>query len=96
MTTSNTGRTQYRELSKAKVTETRNAVISECSRGGFTIAQQLEAKEAGCVTTVFMKNAIQVDSVERLVDLRNAINVAIKKAQESVDDSFEDDDDDWE
>lgn len=95
MTTSNTGRTQYRELSKAKVTETRNAVISECSRGGFTIAQQLEAKENGGTTTVFMKNAIQVDSVERLTDLRDAINVAIKAAKESIDDSFEDEDE-WE
>lgn len=94
MTTSNAGRTQYRELSKAKVTDTRNAVISECSRGGFTIAQQIEAKEAGCVTTLFMKNAIQVDSIERLVDLRNAINVAIKTAEDDVNESF--DDDDWE
>lgn len=94
MTTSNAGRTQYRELSKAKVTDTRNAVISECSRGGFTIAQQIEAKEAGCVTTLFMKNAIQVDSIERLVDLRNAINVAIKMAEDDVNESF--DDDDWE
>lgn len=93
MTTSNVGRTQYRELSKAKVTDTRNAVISECSRGGFTIAQQIEAKEAGCVTTLFMKNAIQVDSIERLVDLRNAINVAIKMAEDDVNESF---DDDWE
>lgn len=94
MTTSNAGRTQYRELSKAKVTDTRNAVISECSRGGFTIAQQIEAKEAGCVTTLFMKNAIQVDSIERLVDLRNAINVAIKMAEDDVNESFNDDD--WE
>lgn len=94
MTTSNAGRTQYRELSKAKVTDTRNAVISECSRGGFTIAQQIEAKEAGCVTTLFMKNAIQVDSIERLVDFRNAINVAIKMAEDDVNESF--DDDDWE
>lgn len=94
MTTSNAGRTQYRELSKAKVTDTRNAVISECSRGGFTIAQQIEAKEAGCVTTLFMKNAIQVDSIERLVDLRNAINVAIKMAEDDVNESFYDDD--WE
>lgn len=94
MTTSNAGRTQYRELSKAKVTDTRNAVISECSRGGFTIAQQIEVNEAGCVTTLFMKNAIQVDSIERLVDLRNAINVAIKMAEDDVNESF--DDDDWE
>lgn len=94
MTMSNAGRTQYRELSKAKVTDTRNAVISECSRGGFTLAQQLEAHEGSVVTTVFMKNAIQIDSVERLIDLRDAINVAIQAAQSSIDDSFEDDE--WE
>ena len=35
----------YNELSRAKVTDSRNIVISTCSKGGFTIAQQLEAKE---------------------------------------------------
>ena len=35
----------YNEISRAKVTDSRNIIISNCSKGGFTIAQQLEAKE---------------------------------------------------
>ena len=46
---------EYHELSKAKITDSRNIVISSCSRGGFTIAQQLEAKENDKTTSVFMK-----------------------------------------
>lgn len=88
----NSGAIHYEEISKARVTDTRNVVISKCSRGGFTIAQQLEAKEAGTVTSVFMKNAIRVDSIERLIDLRDAINMAISIAEESHDDVIEEDD----
>jgi len=38
-------RLSYRELSKAEVSESRNIVISDCSKGGYTIAQQLVARE---------------------------------------------------
>ena len=31
----------YEEISSAKVTDKRNVVISSCSRGGYTIAQQV-------------------------------------------------------
>ena len=36
---------EYNEISRAKVTDSRNIVISNCNKGGFTIAQQLEARE---------------------------------------------------
>lgn len=72
---------EYNELSKAKVTDSRNIVISTCSKGGFTIAQQLEAKEDGKVTTVFLKGAFHVDDVHGLYNLRDAINLAIKVSE---------------
>lgn len=71
--------TQYTKLSSAQIQETRKLVISECSRGGFTLAQQVTVDEGGKKTNVFFKNAIHVDSVEGLVNLRDALNVAIDK-----------------
>ena len=63
----------YTELSNAEITENRNIVISECSKGGFTVAQQLKADG----TKVFMKGALHIDNLEGLYNLRNALNVAI-------------------
>lgn len=84
---------KYSEISRAKIADTRNAVISECSKGGFTLAQQLEVKEGDGKTVVFLKGALHIDSVEGLHELRDAINIAIKKVTApEVDDS----DDEWE
>lgn len=76
---------EYNELSKAKVTDSRNVVISTCSKGGYTIAQQLEAKEDDKTTTVFLKGAFHVDDIHGLYNLRDAINLAIKISEESED-----------
>lgn len=86
---------EYNEISKAKVTESRNVVISACSKGGFTIAQQLVAKEGDGdkVTTVFMKGAFHVDDIHGLYNLRDAINLAIQVSEQdqNSDDSWDDD-----
>lgn len=80
---------EYNEISKAKVSDSRNIVISSCSKGGFTIAQQLEANENGKVMTVFMKGAFHVDDIHGLYNLRDAINLAIKIDEEAKNDEGE-------
>lgn len=74
---------EYRELSRAKVTDSRNIVVSSCSKGGFTIAQQLEAKENDKTTLVFMKGAFHVEDIHGLYNLRDAVNLAIKISEEN-------------
>ena len=71
------GDVKYNELSKARISDSRNVVISQCSKGGYTIAQQLEAKEGEKTTTVFMKGAIHIETLDGLYELRDAINLAI-------------------
>ena len=83
---------EYNEISKAKVSDSRNIVISSCSKGGFTIAQQLEANENGKITTVFMKGAFHVDDIQGLYELRDAINLAIKLDEEAKNDEGDWDD----
>lgn len=69
----------YVELAKAKVSPARSVVISQCSAGGYTIAQQLIAQEGeGRSTAVFLKGALHVEGVEGLQELRDALNVAIR------------------
>ena len=74
-------RVEYNEISRAKVSDSRNIVISTCSKGGYTIAQQLVAQEDGKTTSVFMKGAFHVDDVHGLYELRDAINLAILAIQ---------------
>lgn len=74
---------EYNELSRAKVTDSRNVVISNCSKGGFTIAQQLEAKENDKTTSVFLKGAFHVDDIHGLYNIRDAINLAINITEEN-------------
>lgn len=78
---------EYRELSRAKVTDSRNIVVSSCSKGGFTIAQQLEAKENDKTTSVFMKGAFHVEDIHGLYNLRDAVNLAIKISEENFADN---------
>lgn len=74
---------EYNEISRAKVTDSRNIVISACSKGGFTVAQQLEAKENDKTTSVFLKGAFHVDDLHGLYNIRDAINLAIKVTEEN-------------
>lgn len=77
---------EYTELSRAKVMDSRNIVISECSKGGFTIAQQLEVQENDKTTSVFMKGAFHVEDIHGLYNLRDALNLAIKSSEEKAED----------
>lgn len=74
----------YVELAKAKIQDRRNIAISECSKGGFTIAQQLEVNEGNRTTSVFLKGAFHVRDVDGLINLRDALNVAIMEYYKSL------------
>lgn len=75
-------RIEYEEISRAKVTDTRSVVISNCSKGGYTIAQMMDVKEGDATTSVFMKGAFHVADIAGLYNIRDAINIAIKKTEE--------------
>lgn len=74
---------RYEELARAKVQPNRSLVISECSKNGFTIAQQLEVKEGNHMMNVFLKGALHIDDIQGLYNLRDALNVAIQKVEQS-------------
>lgn len=88
-------RFEYKELSKAKVAESRNVVISTCSKGGFTIAQQLVAQEGDKPMMVFLKGAFHIDNVDGLYELRDAINLAIQAHNSPYEPEFDEDDAMW-
>ena len=87
------GKPVYVELSKAQISPMKNLVVSSCSKGGFTIAQQIEVdnEDDGTGINVFLKGAFHVSNLERLKDVRDAIDAAIDIA--SKDDGYIDDED---
>lgn len=74
---------EYNEVASAKISDTRNIVISECSKGGFTVAQQLVVEESNSKTNVFMKGAFHVDDINGLYNMRDALNMAIHRLDDT-------------
>ena len=84
---------EYIEISRAKVTEKRNIIISTCSKGGFTVAQRLDTtEEDGKVTPVYLKGALHINDIQGLYNFRDAINMAIKKVEEGINEDADWDD----
>lgn len=89
--TNKTGKAEYEQLSSARVTKLKNIVVSKCSKGGFTIAQQLVVSDDQNEVSVFMKGAYHIRDIDALVAVRDAIDEAIGKSIESDEESIEDD-----
>ena len=68
---------RFVEVSKAKISDTRNVVISKTTNGSVIMAQQLVVKEGNYTHNVFIKGAIELPSKEAIVELRDALNVCI-------------------
>lgn len=77
-------KTKYEEIAKAKISDNRNLVISSCSKGGYTLAQQLGIADGKATVSVFLKGAIHIGSREALEKVRDAINIALKQIDEGT------------
>lgn len=73
------GEVKYNELSTAQINDTKSIVISEYSKGGFTLAQKLCVKDGEKRIPMYLKNSIQIDNVDGLHNLRDALNDALDK-----------------
>ena len=76
-------KSNFVELSNAVLSEKRQAVISKLDDGSYTIGQRLEVNDNGSSMQIFLKGALHAENLEALQNLRDAINVAIKKEQKS-------------
>lgn len=70
----------YTKLSSAVVQENKSLVISACSKGGYTLAQQVSVAEgSGKKINMYLKGAIHINNIDGLINLRDALNIAIEK-----------------
>jgi len=70
---------EYTELSRCRISSMKSAVISECSKGGFTIAQQVDIPDDETLSSVFLKGALHVKGRSEMRAFADAIDVAIRK-----------------
>lgn len=73
---------EYIEIVSAKVTDNRSIVISDCSNGGFTIAQRMEVKENNHINKIYLKGAFHIKDIHGLYELRDALNYVINEVEE--------------
>lgn len=71
----------YTQIASCPISKSRNAVISKCSNGSYTIAQQAKLVEGDSIQTVFLKNAMHVDSLERLKEFSDMILGVIERLE---------------
>lgn len=69
---------RFTEIAKAQISENKNLVFSETQQGTIVMAQQLVVKEGKKTHNIFLKGAIEVDSIDSLYELRDAVNACIR------------------
>lgn len=73
---------QYIKLCTVQTQPNKAFVISKCSRGGFTLAQQVSVEnEDGTKSNFFMKNALHINSIEALDGLKQGLEAVLEKAK---------------
>lgn len=84
---SNSSKLSYTQLSSVQVSKSKNLVISACSAGGFTLAQQFVSidLDTGERQAVFLKGACQIKDLDALKGLAEAVESAIAKSEELED-----------
>lgn len=67
----------YKEIGSGKINENKSLVISECSKGGYTLGQKITVNDSGKKVDVFLKGAIHLDDINSLKNIRDAFNSVI-------------------
>lgn len=77
----------YKEVSRAQISKTKMFVLSECSKGGYTLAQQMSVMDemTGKPMTVFLKGAIHIANAAALERIRDMFTVALERYKEDHD-----------
>ena len=78
------GKSNFTELANAALSKNRQAVISRLDDdGSYTIGQKIEVKDGDKKVNVFLKGALHVQDLTALQNLRDALNVVLKKEQKN-------------
>ena len=74
----------YTKLSSAQIQEGKSLVLSACSKGGYTLAQQVSVPDGnGKRMNMYLKGAIHINDLDGIISLRNALNIAIDKLEKN-------------
>lgn len=77
-------RPTYKEVSRAQISKSKAFVLSECSKGGYTLAQQMSVidETTGRPVTVFLKGAIHISNIGTLEKISNMFQQALQRWKE--------------
>lgn len=76
-------RSNFVEIANASLSDKRQAIISRLDDGSYTIGQKLEVKDGEKSMNIFLKGALHAENLAALQNLRDALNVVLKKEQKS-------------
>lgn len=68
----------YKEIASGAINENKMLVISECSKGGFALAQKIFVDDSGKKRGMFLKGIIMLDDIDSLKNAKVAFEKAIE------------------
>ena len=75
----------YEEVARVKMSDTRDVILSKCSKGGCTIAQKIMIDGDEKPVSIFLKGAIKVNDIESLTNIKEMIEMSIEKLEKDDD-----------
>lgn len=75
---------EFKELASAEVNTAKELVISKRNKGGFTIGQRIMVQDGKKKLGIFLKGGIGVKGITELISVRDALNLAIAKAEKEA------------
>lgn len=78
------GKQNFTEITRVSLSGVKQLVISKTNNGGFCLAQRMEIEdqEEGRKVGIFLKNAIPVKDMDKLIEIRDALNAIIDESDE--------------
>lgn len=75
----------YTEIARTQISKTKAFVLSECSKGGYTLAQQMSVMDetTGKPMTVYLKGAMHITNLNALEKVRDMFTVAVERGKEN-------------
>lgn len=75
-------RLRYEEIARCAISPTRDAVISTCTNGTYTLAQVAKFDENGRTSNFYMKGAFHISGMDELVKFRDLLSDTIRMVEE--------------
>lgn len=71
-------KTTYNPVWQVKLSDNKFLVLSECSKGGYTLGQKIIAKDGENDIDIFLKGTVHIKDIDTLKEIYNKIGKIVE------------------